>query len=96
MEKIKSMLNNPIVSILDVRNPMEFEMERIEESINIPLGELMNRIEEVKKLPKPIIIHCLSGGRSAAAVNLLIQAGIEDVYNGGGLDTMKNMMYGKV
>ena len=96
MENIKSMLNNPIVSILDVRNPMEFEMERIEESINIPLGELMNRIEEVKKLPKPIIIHCLSGGRSAAAVNLLIQAGIEDVYNGGGLDTMKNMMYGKV
>ena len=96
MEKIKSMLENPTVSIIDVRNPMEYQMERIEGSINIPLGELMSRIEEIKELAKPIVIHCLSGGRSAAAVSILTQSGIKDVYNGGGLDTMKNMVYGKV
>ena len=96
MEKIKSMLENPTVSIIDVRSPMEYQMESIEGSINIPLGEMMSRIEEIKQLPKPIIIHCLSGGRSAAAVNLLIQSGIEEVFNGGGMDTMKNLMYAKV
>jgi len=96
MEKIKSMLENPTVSIIDVRSPMEYQMESIEAAINIPLGELMSRLDEIKKLPKPIIIHCLSGGRSAAAVNLLIQSGIDEVYNGGGIDTMKNMMYAKV
>ena len=96
MEKIKSMLENPTVSIIDVRSPMEYQMESIEGSINIPLGEMMSRIEEIKQLPKPIVIHCLSGGRSAAAVNLLIQSGIEEVFNGGGMDTMKNLMYAKV
>ena len=90
------MLENPTVSIIDVRSPMEYQMESIEGSINIPLGEMMSRIEEIKQLPKPIVIHCLSGGRSAAAVNLLIQSGIEEVFNGGGMDTMKNLMYAKV
>ena len=96
MEKIKSMLENPTVSIIDVRNTWEYQMECIKGSINIPLGELINRIEEIKKLPQPIVIHCLSGGRSAEAVSILTQLGIEEVYNGGGLDTMKNMMYAKV
>ena len=96
MEKIKTMLENPTVSIIDVRSPMEYQMESIDGAINIPLGELMSRMDEIKKLPKPIVIHCLSGGRSAAAVKLLIHSGIDEVYNGGGIDTMKNRLYAKV
>ncbi len=96
MEKIKSMLENPTVSIIDVRNTWEYQLDSIEGAINIPLGEVESRIDEIKLLPKPIIIHCLSGGRSAAAVKLLIKSGIEEVYNGGGIEMMKNLMYEKV
>ncbi len=96
MEKIKSLLNNPKVSIIDVRNTWEYQLDSIEGAINIPLGEVASRIDEIKLLPKPIIIHCLSGGRSAAAVKLLIKSGIEEVYNGGGIEMMKNLIYEKV
>lgn len=40
----------------------------------------------------PIIIHCLSGGRSGIAVNLLKQSGITNVYNGGGIADMQRLI----
>ncbi len=92
MEDIKELLQEPTVTILDVRNQNEFAMDRIEGAINIPLPEVGIRLEEIKQMSKPIIIHCLSGGRSASAVGFLKQAGLSDVYNGGGITTMRSML----
>lgn len=92
MEQIKELLRQPTVSIIDVRNTYEFETEKINGAINIPLPELMNHINEIKQMSKPIVVHCLSGGRSATAVSILKQHGIDEVYNGGGIFTMRSLM----
>jgi sulfur-carrier protein adenylyltransferase/sulfurtransferase len=72
--------------LLDVREPHEFEIARIEGSQLIPLGELPERLEELRPAPA-IVIHCHSGVRSAHAVQLLQSAGFENVSNlAGGID----------
>lgn len=69
--------------IVDVRMPQEYRSGHIKGSINVPLQELGKEAVKLKKLNKPIITCCLSGGRSSAAEKLLSRQGIE-VYNGGG------------
>lgn len=71
-------------TIVDVREPYEFQMGRIEGSINIPLGQVPERMEEFKTMKKPLVLCCASGGRSSQATLFLSQNGVEEVYNGGG------------
>jgi len=56
--------------ILDVRNPEEFDEEKIEGAINIPLGDLKDHLKDLKK-DKEIILICLSGMRAQRAANIL-------------------------
>ena len=91
MEDIKELLMNPSVSIVDVRNPDEFAVDRIEGAVNIPLPEIMNHIDTIKQMSKPIVVHCLAGGRSAKAAEILKQSGLDEVYNGGGIAAMKSL-----
>ena len=69
--------------VLDVRTPSEYAGGHIKGSKNIPLNELPTRIQEVKKLNKPVIACCQSGMRSSQATQFLQKNGI-DVVNGGG------------
>lgn len=71
-------------TIVDVREPFEFQMGRVEGSINIPLGEVPERIEEFKNMKKPLVLCCASGGRSGQATHFLSQNGVDQVYNGSG------------
>ncbi len=66
--------------LLDVREPFEHDIARIEGSKLIPLGEVEKRMDELPK-DKKIAVHCKSGGRSAKAVGALRQAGFNDVWN---------------
>ena len=93
MEQLKEWLKSPSVSIIDVRNPMEFATERIDGAVNIPLSEIMHHIDSIKQMSKPIVVHCLSGGRSATAVSILKQSGLDEVYNGGGIAMMKSLRH---
>ncbi len=93
MQNMKEILNATTTSLLDVRTPMEFAMEHIPGAKNVPLNELSFRLEEIKELSKPIVVYCLSGGRSSMAVGILRQAGFTDVFNGGGIATMKEFFY---
>lgn len=68
-EKIHASLS-PGEVILDVRNPDEFSAARIHRTINIPVTELGNRSEELKKYSK-IYIHCKRGGRAKTAYEIL-------------------------
>ncbi|WP_178990006.1 rhodanese-like domain-containing protein [Winogradskyella schleiferi] len=74
--------------ILDVRTKSEYQGGHIKNAKHIPLQELGNRINEIKKLNKPIIAHCASGMRSANAASLLKTNGI-DAINGGGIGSLK-------
>ena len=76
-------------SVIDVRTPGEFEMEHYPNAINIPLDQVLQRLEELKQLPKSIVAYCKSGNRSAMAVNILQQHGVTEVMNGGGLQDLQ-------
>jgi molybdopterin/thiamine biosynthesis adenylyltransferase/rhodanese-related sulfurtransferase len=72
--------------LIDVREPFEYEIARIEGAKLIPLGEIAQRLDDLER-EQPIIVHCHSGKRSAQAVRLLQQRGFAKVYNlGGGID----------
>ena len=90
---MKELLTTSSTSIIDVRSHMEFEMEHIEGAKNIPVNEISFRLDEIKELSKPIVVYCQSGARSAMAASILQQAGFNEVYNGGGLFSMKLIMY---
>lgn len=79
--------------LIDVREPMELEMDgNIEEAQNIPLGELEERKQEVVNLSGNKIFFCRSGNRSGKAVDYFKSEGMVDVYNGGGYQDMKTAL----
>lgn len=69
-------------TIVDVRTREEFMGGHVANSINIPLNEIEERLEEIKSFPTPLILCCASGGRSGQAEYYLSQQGIECL-NGG-------------
>ncbi len=60
--------------LLDVRSPGEFGAGHIEGAANIPISELDARLSEVPT-DTPVVVYCLSGGRSASAARTLEAAG---------------------
>ena len=66
--------------ILDVREPHEFEIGRIPNSVLIPLGDLPKRLNELDR-NRAIVAHCKGGTRSLKASKLLLDAGFKDVRN---------------
>jgi molybdopterin/thiamine biosynthesis adenylyltransferase/rhodanese-related sulfurtransferase len=73
--------------ILDVREPNEYQINRIPGSTLIPLGELPRRYQELPKQAE-IITQCKMGGRSQKALDFLRTVGFSRVKNlkGGILD----------
>ena len=70
-------------TIVDVRTPVEFMGGNVEGSINIPLQDIQQRLEEVKNLKQPLVLCCASGNRSGQAKTILEQNGFKNVINGG-------------
>jgi len=66
--------------ILDVRNPVEYEISRIEGSHLIPLDQLLNRLHELDSA-RDIVAHCRTGARSAKAIEMLQEAGFRKLRN---------------
>jgi len=76
-------------TVLDVREPSERGEGFIEGSLNIPLGQLTARLNELPKSGM-IFVHCKGGYRSSAAVSLLAHRGFTNVANViGGYDAWK-------
>ncbi len=75
--------------LLDVRNPNEYEIAKIPGSVLVPLPDIENGegIAKVKDLLNGhrLIAHCKMGGRSAKALSILKQAGIEGTNVKGGI-----------
>ncbi len=70
------------LTVVDVRTPGEFMGGHVAGSINIPLQEIQERLDEIKALPQPIVLCCASGNRSGQATYFLKQQGI-NCSNGG-------------
>ena len=75
--------------LIDVRNLNEYEIARIPNSVLIPLPDLENgtAIAKVQELlqGRHLFAHCKMGGRSAKALAVLKQAGIEGTNVKGGI-----------
>jgi phage shock protein E len=85
---MEDLLKNPATTVVDVREPNEFASGHFDGAVNIPLGIVPLKLDEFKSMNGPIVVYCRSGNRSGMAMNLLKQAGISEVYNGGGLTDM--------
>jgi molybdopterin/thiamine biosynthesis adenylyltransferase/rhodanese-related sulfurtransferase len=78
--------------LIDVREPFEYEIARIDGAKLIPLGEIADRMDELQR-EQPIVVHCHSGKRSAQAARLLQQRGFSNVYNlEGGIDAWSDQI----
>jgi adenylyltransferase/sulfurtransferase len=66
--------------ILDVREPNEYQINRISGSTLIPLGELPRRYQELPR-DREIVAQCKMGGRSAKAMDFLKTVGFTNVKN---------------
>jgi len=63
------------LTLVDVRSPREWRLGHIDESINIPVGDLVNRADELRG-PSIVATICESGYRSSLASSLLLRAGV--------------------
>jgi len=68
--------------IVDVREDSEWNEQHIPGAIHIPLGQLNERLSELKQYKdSPVITQCKTGGRSAQALDILKSAGFSKVYS---------------
>lgn len=66
--------------LVDVREPSEVAGGTLPGAVNIPLGELAARLDELDR-SRRVVLLCRSGARSANAAALLAGAGFPDVVN---------------
>lgn len=83
---IEQAIKQNLATIVDVRSPEEFMGGHVAGSINIPLQEVPNRVEEIKSMKAPLVLCCASGGRSGQAQRYLAQLGMDCVNGGSWLD----------
>lgn len=79
------------VVLLDVRTPQEYKEGHIEGATLIPLGELEQRVSELKsQKDKKIIVYCRSGTRSVSASRILSDNGFAPLNVKGGISEWKS------
>jgi molybdopterin/thiamine biosynthesis adenylyltransferase/rhodanese-related sulfurtransferase/molybdopterin converting factor small subunit len=64
------------IQIIDVREPHEYEIGQIPNSKLIPLGQVLNRMNEIDP-DRETVVHCKMGGRSAKAIDALKRSGFQ-------------------
>lgn len=72
--------SNPFLVVLDVRSEIEYLSGYLGLAVHIPFDQLEGRLGELS-LNSEILVYCASGGRSAAASQLLVDNGFTHVYN---------------
>ena len=81
VQELKNLFDeNKKFTLLDVREPFEVNIAKIEGSIHIPMGEVKNKLNELD-LNDKIIVQCKSGVRSARICEYLVNNNFKDVKN---------------
>jgi rhodanese-related sulfurtransferase len=68
--------NPPVV--IDIRTPREWSAGHLNRSINVPLAQLQQRIDELPH-DRRIAVHCAGGYRSSIAASILHQHGLTNL-----------------
>jgi NADPH-dependent 2,4-dienoyl-CoA reductase/sulfur reductase-like enzyme/rhodanese-related sulfurtransferase len=80
--------------LLDVREPMELAVEGVPEALNIPLGKLRERLDELPR-DREIHVFCRSSQRAYYATRILVQNGFNaKTVSGGMLSLAHNYLFG--
>lgn len=79
-------MENRDFTVVDVRTRAEFMGGHVAGSVNIPLQEIVDRVDELKALKQPIIFCCASGNRSGQATAYFKQQGLNCENGGSWLD----------
>ena len=70
--------------LIDVRSPGEYASGHVQGAINLPLSRFEQEIGHLAPDKSvPVMMYCLSGGRSGGACRLMQQLGYRQVVNGG-------------
>ncbi len=64
------------IQLIDVRQPEEWAVAKIDGAKLIPLGEILGRMDEIDE-NRETVLHCKAGMRSANAVQALQRAGFK-------------------
>lgn len=73
--------NNLDFKLVDVREPDETEIATIG-GVLVPLGHVLDRLDQFPADKKQIVLYCRSGKRSASAIHLIEgETGQENLYN---------------
>jgi len=84
------------VVLLDIREPHEVKLARIEGAVHIPMGEIPQRVEELSR-EKEILVHCHTGMRSLLVGQYLLEAGFPRVASvAGGIEAWSREIDPKV
>jgi hydroxyacylglutathione hydrolase len=78
LAEVTALLRSNDKLVLDVRGPGEWKAGHVPGSLNVPLGELDQRLSEIPR-DRPVIVHCQTGGRAAIAASLLRVRGFENI-----------------
>jgi adenylyltransferase/sulfurtransferase len=86
--------NSPNLRIVDVREPHEFEICRIDRAINCPLSDFLSALEKKQiSSSQELLLYCHHGVRSAKAAAYLSTEGFSTVYTmDGGIDAWSNQI----
>ncbi len=72
------------VTVLDVREPVEWQHGRIEDAVHIPITEIPARAEELP-VDQQLLVVCKVGSRSAQVTAFLREKGFEAINLAGGM-----------
>ncbi|OIV38185.1 sulfurtransferase [Mangrovactinospora gilvigrisea] len=78
-------------ALLDVREPDEWAAGHAEGALHIPMGEVVQRLDEIQQTAAdadgPLYVVCRAGGRSAQVVNYLRQHDLDAINVDGGMQS---------
>lgn len=80
IDTFKSLLDEPNVQVVDLRNATEFKSGHIKGAEHVFVGTLIDNLEKVSK-DKKVVIHCQGGDRATIGYSLLASAGYTNVLN---------------
>lgn len=84
--QLAAQLKNEKPLLLDVREPWEFEVCHIDGSINIPMGQIPQQVEQLQNTDE-IVVICHHGIRSQNVIRFLQQQSVNGLVNlDGGVD----------
>ena len=79
------MMNKEGAGLVDLRDDADFAKGHVLNAVNIPMAQLESRLGELSKFKdKPLIVYCVAGNRSGAALDILKKNGFDKAFNLGG------------